>query len=314
MQLHNRELREIYADLLLHYAQKYPNLVIVEADLMSASKTKKFFENYPNRAVNVGVAEANMMGVAAGLANMGKIPFTHTFTPFATRRVFDQVTMSIAYAGMAVKMVGSDPGVLAELNGGTHMSFEDVGLMRSLATMTIFEPVDGVQLASMFEQIIELKTPIYIRLARKDFPSIFEDGTKFTLGKASPIQLGNDVSIFASGIMVKEAIDAANVLKEKGISASVINIHTIKPLDVEFVIAEAKRTHAVVTAENHNYMNGLGSAIAEALGEHYPTVMERVGIKDHFGEVGKKDFLMKKYGLTSDKIVDAALRVIARKH
>lgn len=313
MQLHNRELREIYVDLLLHYAEKYPNLVIVEADLMSAAKTKKFFETYPNRAVNVGVAEANMMGVAAGLANMGKIPFTHTFTPFATRRVFDQVTMSIAYAGMAVKMVGSDPGVLAELNGGTHMSFEDVGLMRSLATMTIFEPVDGVQLAGMFEQIIELKTPIYIRLARKDFPSVFEEGTTFTLGKATPIQLGKDVSIFASGIMVKEALDAAKALKEKGISASVINIHTIKPLDVEFVIEEAKRTNAVVTAENHNYMNGLGSAIAEALGEHYPTVMERVGIKDHFGEVGKKDFLMKKYGLTSDKIVEAALRVIARK-
>ena len=314
MELRNRQLRDIYVELLIKYAKIYPEIVIVEADLMKASKTTAFFELFPNRSINVGVAEANMIGVAAGLANMGKIPFTHTFTPFATRRVFDQVTLSVAYAKLNVKMVGSDPGVMAQLNGGTHMSLEDVGLMRNLPTMTIFEPVDGVQLAQMFPQIIEHNGPVYIRLLRQDFDPIFADDQTFVLGKATPIILGNDLSIFASGIMVKEALDAQKILLEEGVSVSVINIHTIKPIDKEAIIAEAKRTNAVVTAENHNIINGLGSAVAEILGENYPTVMERVGILDHFGEVGKKDFLMEKFGLKAHHIVSACHRVLARKN
>lgn len=314
MELRNRQLRDIYVDLLIKYAEKYENLVIVEADLMKALKSMPFFEKYPNRAINVGVAEANMIGVASGLANMGKIPFTHTFTPFATRRVFDQVTLSVAYAQLNVKMVGSDPGIMAQLNGGTHMSLEDVGLMRNLPTMTIFEPVDGVQLAAMFPQIIEHQGPVYIRLLRQEFDAIFEDHQTFELGKATPIIEGTDVSIFSSGIMVKEALDAQKILAEKGISASVINIHTIKPIDKEAIIKEAKKTKAVVTAENHNIINGLGSAVAEVLVENCPTVMERVGVMDHFGEVGKKDFLMEKFGLKAKNIVDACLRVIERKN
>lgn len=314
MELRNRQLRDIYVDLLLKYAEKYDNLVIVEADLMKASKTTPFFDKYPNRAINVGVAEANMIGVAAGLANMGKIPFTHTFTPFATRRVFDQVTLSVAYAQLNVKMVGSDPGIMAQLNGGTHMSLEDVGLMRNLPTMTVFEPVDGVQLAVMFPQIIEHNGPVYIRLLRQEFDPIFADDQKFELGKATPIIKGTDVSIFATGIMVKEALDAQKILAEQGISASVINIHTIKPIDKEAIIKEAKKTKAVVTAENHNIINGLGSAVAEVLVENCPTVMERVGVMDHFGEVGKKDFLMEKFGLKAKNIVEACKRVVARKH
>lgn len=314
MELRNRQLRDIYVDLLLKYAEKYDNLVIVEADLMKASKTTPFFEKYPNRAINVGVAEANMIGVAAGLANMGKIPFTHTFTPFATRRVFDQVTLSVAYAQLNVKMVGSDPGIMAQLNGGTHMSLEDVGLMRNLPTMTVFEPVDGVQLAAMFPQIIEHNGPVYIRLLRQEFDPIFADDQKFELGKATPIIEGTDVSIFATGIMVKEALDAQKSLAEQGISASVINIHTIKPIDKEAIIKEAKKTKAIVTAENHNIINGLGSAVAEVLVENCPTVMERVGVMDHFGEVGKKDFLMEKFGLKAKNIVEACKRVVARKH
>jgi len=314
MELRNRQLRDIYVDLLIKYAKIYPELVIVEADLMKASKTTAFFELFPNRSINVGVAEANMIGVAAGLANMGKIPFTHTFTPFATRRVMDQVTLSVAYAKLNVKMVGSDPGIMAQLNGGTHMSLEDVGLMRNLPTMTIFEPVDGVQLSQMFPQIIEHNGPVYIRLLRQEFDPIFADDQTFELGKATPIILGNDLSIFASGIMVKEALDAQKLLLAEGISVSVINIHTIKPIDKEAIISEAKRTNAVVTAENHNIINGLGSAVAEVLGENYPTVMERVGVMDHFGEVGKKDFLMEKFGLKAHHIVSACHRVLARKN
>ncbi len=314
MELRNRQLRDIYVDLLIHYAELYPELVIVEADLMKALKTFLFAEKFPERVVNVGVAEANMIGVAAGLSNMGKLPFTHTFTPFATRRVFDQVYLSVAYAQLNVKMVGSDPGIMAQLNGGTHMSLEDVGIMRTIPTMTIFEPVDGVQLAAMFPQIIKHYGPVYIRLLRTEFDPIFADDQVFELGKATPIIDGKDISIFATGIMVKEALDAQKILLSQGISASVVNIHTVKPIDVEAIVKEAKKTGAVVTAENHNIINGLGSAVAEVLAENCPTVMERVGTKDHFGEVGKKDFLMEKFGLKAQYIVDAALRVLERKN
>ncbi|MDC7243173.1 MAG: transketolase C-terminal domain-containing protein, partial [Sphaerochaetaceae bacterium] len=292
MELKNRALRDIYVDLLMEYAKKYPELVIVEADLSKALATTRFFETYPNRAINVGVAEANMIGVAAGLANMGKIPFTHTFTPFATRRVYDQVNLSVAYSRLNVKMVGSDPGIMAQLNGGTHMSLEDVGIMRTMPTMTIVEPIDGVELAGLFPQILKHDGPVYIRLTRKDFAPVYEVGEEFILGKAKVIKKGNDVSIFASGIEVSEALEAKRQLEKKGISASVIDIHTIKPLDKETIIEEAKRTGAVVTAENHNIINGLGSAVAEVLVENCPVPMERVGCKDHFGEVGKKYFLM----------------------
>ncbi len=313
MDLKNRQLREIYADLLVEEAKNNPNLVVVEADLTKAIKNNQFFEKHPERAINVGVAEANMIGVAAGLANMGKLPFTHTFTPFATRRVFDQVTLSVAYAGLNVKMVGSDPGVMAQLNGGTHMSFEDVGLMRNLPTMTIVEPVDGVQLASLLPQIAAHQGPVYIRLLRQDFDPIFKEGETFEIGKAKTIKEGKDVTIFATGIMLKEALDAQALLAEKGIDAGVINLHTTKPIDQEAIIKAAKQTKAVVTAENHNIINGLGSAIAEVLGEHCPTPMERVGVKDHFGEVGKKDFLMEKFNLKAKDIVKAVENVLKRK-
>jgi transketolase len=313
MELKNRNLRDIYVDLLMEYAETHPELVIVEADLSAALATTRFFKKYPNQAINVGVQEANMIGVAAGLANMGKLPFTHTFTPFATRRVYDQVTLSVAYSQLNVKMVGSDPGIMAQLNGGTHMSFEDVGIMRTMPTLTIVEPIDGVQLASLFPQIAEHNGPVYIRLTRKDFNAIYDEGTEFTLGKAKVIKEGKDVSIFASGIEVKEALDAEKLLAAKGISASVIDVHTIKPLDAETVIKEAKRTGAVVTVENHNIINGLGSAVAEVLVENCPTVMERVGVRDHFGEVGKKDFLMEKYGLKAKHVVAAVLKVLDRK-
>jgi transketolase len=313
VKLKDRALRDIYVDLLLDYAEKNPNMVIVEADLMKALGTNRFYEKYPERTINVGVAEANMIGVAAGLANMGKLPFTHSFTPFATRRVFDQVSLSVAYAKMNVKMVGSDPGIMAQLNGGTHMSLEDVGIMRNIPTMTIIEPVDGVQLAGLFPQIAEHNGPVYIRLLRKEFDPIFEEGHTFEIGKASPVKEGTDVSIFATGIMVKEALDAGELLAKEGISASVVIFHTIKPIDEEAICQEAKRTGAVVTAENHNIINGLGSAVAEVLAENCPTPMRRIGIRDHFGEVGEKDFLMEKYGLKAKDIVKAAKEVIKRK-
>jgi transketolase len=313
MQLEDRWLRETYTDLLIEYAKKDDRLVIVEADLMKAGGTTRFGQEFPERTVNVGIQEANMIGVAAGMSAMGKIPFTHTFTPFATRRCCDQVTLSVAYAGLNVKITGSDPGVTAELNGGTHMSMEDVAIMRNIPGMVIYEPVDSAQFKKAFPQIIEHYGPVYIRLLRRNAVKIFDDNCDFELGKGIVLKEGKDVTIFATGIMVAEAILAEEELAKMGISAEVINIHTIKPLDEELVLKSAKKTGAVVTAENHSVLNGLGGAVAEFLSENYPVVVKRVGVKDHFGEVGLTPFLQKKYGLTSKEIVEAAKSAISMK-
>lgn len=309
----DRWLRETYVDLLMEYADKDERIAIVEADLARAAGTLRFQETFPERAVDVGVAEANMIGVAAGMSAMGKIPFTHTFTPFATRRVCDQVTLSVAYAGLNVKCVGSDPGVTAELNGGTHMSMEDVAIMRNIPGMIVFEPTDSEQLKKAFPQILEHYGPVYIRLLRRNAVKIFDENCEFRLGKGIVLKEGKDVSIFASGIMTAEALEAAETLKEDGIDAEIINIHTIKPLDEELVIQSARKTGAVITAENGSIINGLGAAIAECLGENLPTLMKRVGVRDHFGEVGFTDYLQEKYGLKAKDIVEAAREVTRAK-
>lgn len=313
MILEDRWLRETYVDLLIEYALKDPRIVIVEADLMRAAGTLRFAAKFKERCVDVGVAEANMIGVAAGMANMGKIPFTHTFTPFATRRVCDQVTLSVSYAGLHVKMMGSDPGVTAEYNGGTHMSMEDISIMRNIPGMVIYEPVDSVQLKELFPQILNHDGPVYIRLLRRNAVKVYDAGEKFTLGKGTLLKEGQDVTIAASGIMTAEALAAAGQLAEAGISAEIINIHTIKPLDEEMILTSAKKTGAVVTAENHSVIGGLGSAVSECLIEHAPVPMKRVGVKDHFGEVGLTEFLKEKYGLTKQEITAAAKQVIKKK-
>lgn len=309
----DRWLRETYVDLLIEQAAKDERIVLLEADLSKAAGTGRFKEAYPDRLINVGIAEANMVGVAAGMSAMGKIPFTHTFTAFATRRCCDQVTLSVAYAGLNVKLMGSDPGVTAELNGGTHMSMEDISIMRNIPGMTIFEPVDSAQLRKIFPQIVLAPGPVYIRLLRRNAVKVFDDSKDFTLGKGTLIKEGCDVTIFSSGIMVAESIKAADILKSEGIDAEVINIHTVKPLDTEMVTESARKTGAVVTAENHSVIGGLGSAVSEALSETYPVPVRRVGINDHFGEVGLTDFLMEKYGLTAAHIVEEAKMAIAMK-
>ena len=313
MAVEQMEMREVYINTLIELARTNKNIVLLDADLMKASKGIPFRETYPGRTVDVGVAEANMIGVAAGLAASGKIPFTHTFTPFATRRCFDQVTISVAYAGLNVKMVGSDPGVSAELNGGTHMSFEDIGLMRTLPGIIIFEPVDSVQLRQALPFIVEYDGPVYIRMFRKQAESIFGSDYTFDWAKGELLADGTDVTIIASGIMVKEALTAKELLAEEGLSVRVINIHTIKPIDQKIVLKAASETGAVVTAENHNIINGLGSAVAEVLIENNPVPMKRIGIRDHFGEVGKMAFLMEKYHLLSTDLVRACKEVIAKK-
>jgi transketolase len=314
MVLEDRWHRETYVDLLMEYVQKDERIVVLDADLMLASGMKRLQKEFPERTVNVGVAEANMIGVAAGMSAMGKIPFTHSFTPFSTRRVCDQLTLSVAYAGLNVKIVGSDPGVTAELNGGTHMSMEDVAIMRNIPNMIVFEPTDSAQFRKAFPQIIEHYGPVYIRLLRRNAVKIFDENSEFQLGKGIVLKEGRDVTVIASGIMTAESLRAGELLSEKGIDAEIINIHTIKPLDTDLVLKSAMKTKAVVTAENGSIINGLGSAVAEVLGENYPVPLKRVGVKDHFGEVGSTEFLKSKYGLKAENIVRMAEEAIAMKN
>lgn len=310
--MHEKELRDVYGELLFEYAKKDERIVVLNADLARSDSTLKFKELFPDRFIDVGVAEANMMGIAAGLANVGLIPITHTFTPFATRRAFDQITISIAYADLPVKMMGTDPGVTAELNGGTHMSFEDAGIMRNLPNVTIVEPADAAQFKAMFEQIVYYPKPIYVRMYRRRKEKFFDDDMKFEIGKIATLKDGSDITIICSGLMVGQAMVATQMLEKEGISVRLLNMHTLKPVDEETIVKAAKETGKIVVAENHSIINGWGSAVAEVLAEHYPVPMKRIGVRDHFGEVGLTDFLLKKYKMTAQDIYDAAMELLKR--
>jgi transketolase len=254
-----------------------------------------------------------MIGIAAGLSATGKIPFAHTFATFATRRCYDQVFISGAYAKANVRIIGSDPGVTSAYNGGTHMPFEDMGIMRNIPEMTVLEPTDSVMLIDIIKQLAGLYGMFYVRLLRKNAIKIYEEGSTFEIGKAVKLKDGKDVTIIANGIMVAEALKAAYMLEEKKISTRVLDMFTLKPIDKETIITCAKETGAIVTAENHNIINGLGSAVAEVLVENIPTPMERVGVKDLFGEVGPVDYLKERFELTANDIVKKAEKVLKRK-
>lgn len=305
------EMRTIFATELDRMMENDERVIVIDADLSKANGTLFLRDKYPERALDVGVAEQNMASVAAGLASYGFIPFITTFCPFATRRICDQIAISIAYAKQNVKIVGSDPGVSAELNGGTHMSMEDIGVLRSIPSIIIFEPVDGIQLKKAMPQILEYEGPIYLRLFRKERPQILDEDYEFNLFKADVLKEGKDVSIVASGIMVYEALEAYTVLKAMGIEAEIINAHTIKPLDTETILRSVKKTGCVVTAENHNVIGGLRSAVAESISENFPVPLRSVGVNDVFGEVGRIDELKEVFGLTSANIVAQAQEVIA---
>lgn len=309
----NKEMRQVLAEVLDKLMEKNEKIVVIDSDLARANGTLPLRDKYPERAFDVGVAEQNMAATAAGMAAYGFVPFIGSFTPFATRRICDQLTISIAYAKRNVKIIGSDPGISAELNGGTHMSMEDIGVIRSIAGMVIFEPVDAVQLAKALPVIVDYDGPVYIRMFRKASPIIFKDDYEFDLFKADMISEGTDVTLFATGIMVNESLKAAEMLKAEGISAEIINIHTIKPIDRDAVIKSAKKTGAVVSCENHNVIGGLRSAITEVLSEEYPVPVKAIGVQDHFGEVAKMDYLKKKYNMTAEDIVKAAKEAIAMK-
>jgi len=309
-----KEMRTVYAETLCHLAETDNRIVLLEADLMRASGTQTFKAQFPNRTFNIGVAEANMVGIAAGLSTTGKIPFANTFASFASRRTFDQFFISANYARLNVKLVGTDPGVTAELNGGTHMAFEDLGLMRIIPNLVVFEPCDTISLRELVKCSAVHKGCTYMRLHRKTTENIYDESDTFELGKGKVLRTGQDVALMATGaVMVKEAIKAADILAAEDISASVVDMHTIKPIDRDLVLHLAKENGAIVTCENHQITNGLGSAVAEVLVESMPTPMVRIGVKELFGEVGSLDYLMKRFELTAETIYKQAKFVINRK-
>ncbi len=299
------EMREMFAQEIEKQMLQNDKIVILNADLAKPNGFGNLAKKYSERVINVGIAEQNMACVAAGMSSYGFIPFICTFTPFATRRICDQIAISICYARQNVKIIGTDPGITAEFNGGTHMSVEDIGVLRSIPNMVIFEPVDNIQLKAMLPQILEYNGPVYIRMLRKTAPDIFENSEQFDLFKSKKIKDGKDISIFCSGIMVEESIKAAKILESQGIDAEIINLHTIKPIDKEAIINSVKKTRAAVTAENHNVIGGLRSAVAEVICENFPVPLKAVGIQDLFGQVGKLPFLKQAYSMQDEDIVKA---------
>ena len=308
------EMRSVFAKALGLLMDQDPRILVVDADLSVTNGTSVLREKYDDRMFNVGIQEANMASFAAGLASYGFVPVITTFAAFASRRIFDQVAISIAYNGSNVKIVGTDPGITAELNGGTHMSLEDAGLMRSLPGMVVFEPCDNTQLAAALPKLIAHEGPVYIRMGRKIYPDIFSPDYAFELGKADRLRHGSDVTLFASGVVTKQALDASELLSVRGIEAEVINIHTWKPIDAEAVIESVRKTGCAVTCENHNIINGLGSAVAEVTAESFPVPVLRIGAQDRFGEVGKIDYLFKALCLTGEDIAAKAEEAIRIKH
>jgi transketolase len=308
-----KDTRSGFGDGLLEAAKKNENVVGLVADLTGSLKMNAFQKEFPDRFIQVGIAEANMMGVAAGLTIGGKIPFAGTFANFATGRVYDQIRQSIAYSNKNVKIAASHAGITLGEDGATHQILEDIGLMRMLPNMTVVVPCDYFQTKEATIAVAEYEGPVYLRFGRPAVPVFSHNAPKFEIGKAQMMSEGNDVTIFACGHLVWKAIEACEILHEKGISAEIINIHTIKPLDEKAILQSVAKTKCVVTAEEHQANGGLGDSIAQLLVRNYPLPLEMVAVFDEFGESGTPDQLMKKYGLDSSNIVDAAIKAIARK-
>jgi len=306
-------MRDAYCQTLIELARADERIVAVDADVMNSMGTVPFQKAFPDRSFNCGIQEANMIGIAAGLSAAGKIPFAHTFGVFATRRVCDQVFISCSYAKLNVKIIGGDPGITAAFNGGTHMPFEDMAIMRNIPEMTVIEPTDSVMMRDVTRQIAAMYGVCYVRSARKSVIKVYREGSSFEIGKAALLKDGKDVTVIAAGVLVDEALKAADILAKRGIAARVLDMFTVKPIDKEAIINAAKETGAIVTAENHNIIGGLGSAVAEVLVENALVPMERVGVPDIFGEVGPEDYLRERFGLTAADIAAKAEKVIARK-
>ena len=309
----SKDTRSGFGAGLTELGKQNNNVVALCADLTGSLKMDEFKANHPERFFQVGIAEANMMGIAAGLTIGGKIPFTGTFANFSTGRVYDQIRQSIAYSGKNVKICASHAGVTLGEDGATHQILEDLGLMKMLPGMTVINTCDFNQTKAATIAIAEHKGPVYLRFGRPKVPNFTSDSEPFVIGKALHLTEGTDVTIVATGHLVWEALEAAKALEEQGVSAEVINIHTIKPLDDEAILNSVKKTGCIVTAEEHNFLGGLGESVARVLALHHPTPQEFVATNDTFGESGTPAQLMAKYGLNSEAIAKAATKVIARK-
>jgi len=307
-----KDTRSGFGDGILEAAQKNENIVALTADLAGSLKLGGFMKAFPDRFIQCGIAEANMIGIGAGLTIGGKIPYTTTFANFSTGRVYDQIRQSVAYSGKNVKICASHAGLTLGEDGATHQILEDIGMMKMLPGMTVIVPCDYNQTKAATKAIADYEGPVYLRFGRPVWP-IFTKEEDFKIGKAQLLNEGKDISIFACGHMVWMAIEAAKTLEAKGISVDLINIHTIKPLDTEAVLASIKKTKCAVTAEEHNIIGGLGDSIAQAAAKDCPVPIEYVGTNDTFGESGKPEDLLVKYGLDAEHIVAAAEKVLARK-
>ena len=308
-----KDTRSGFGAGLTHLGRTNKNVVALCADLTGSLKMNDFKNENPNRFFQIGIAEANMMGIAAGMTIGGKIPFTGTFANFSTSRVYDQIRQSIAYSGKNVKICASHAGLTLGEDGATHQVLEDIGMMKMLPNMTVINTCDYNQTKSATIAIANYAGPVYLRFGRPKVPNFTPENQTFEIGKALNLQEGNDVTIFATGHLVWEALEAAKKLKKEGISAEIINIHTIKPLDTNSVLQSIKKTKCVVTAEEHMLSGGLGESIAQLLSRKYPTPIEMIGVDDCFGESGAPMELMKKYGLTANDIVIASKKAISRK-
>ena len=296
--------RESFGRALEELGMENEKVVVLDADLYNSTKTEYFKEKYPERFINLGIAEADMMGTAAGLATCGKIPYASTFAAFATGRVYDQIRTSIAYPKLNVKICATHAGITVGEDGATHQMLEDVNLMRGLPNMTVISTADDVETRWAVKEIAKYNGPVYLRLSRYKVPKIYDDKTKFEIGKGIQIGNGTDGTIFATGITVAEALTAQEILKNKGIDVRVVDIHTIKPRDEELIITCAKETKKLVSVEDHSVIGGLGSAISEVLTDKYPKKIVRMGIEDTFGKSGRAEDLMKYYGIDSNSIVE----------
>jgi transketolase len=301
---------EAYGEALIKLGRENPNIVVLDADLSKSTKTAKFAQVFPERFFHIGIAEANMIGIASGLALCGKIPFVSTFAVFAPGKCLDQLRNAVAYPNLNVKIVVTHGGLTVGPDGATHQSVEDIAVMRSIPNFVVIVPADAVTTQKVIEEIAESYGPAYVRLCRPIVPIIYDEDVNFRVGKGLIFFDGDDVSIVAMGIMLSEALKAAEILKRKGVSARVLDMHTVKPIDKDLLIKAAKETGRLVTCEDHNVIGGLGSSVAEALSEAYPVPIRRVGIQDVFGESGSYSALMAKYGLTAESIANAALSLV----
>lgn len=303
-----KELRAVYQETLMELMEENENIIVCDADLVNASGTGKLFRKYSKRCINMGISEANMIGASCGMSLTGKIPFVHTFAPFATRRAFDQLYLSGCYQQANIRIYGSDPGFWALHNGGTHTSVEDLALTRAVPQLTVIAPADAAQFKWVIKNTVDRYGMYYFRCARKAVPDIYSEGSQFEIGKGNIICEGTDIAIFAIGEMIAEAIKARKILEEYGISSTIVDMFTVKPLDEELVREVSRGKRVIVAAENHSKIGGLGSAIAEVLAENpIEAPFISIAIQDHFGEVGTQDYLQRKFGLNADAIVSKVL-------